>query len=106
MTKIFISQLMNGRCDEEVIAERAEAEKWAKRVFPDATFIDSWISEMAIPDGANTGLMYLGESIKRMAEADIVLLWGDWGYGRGCQAERKIASLYGIPVITNGGIDD
>ena len=48
----------------------------------------------------NWSLMCLGESIKRMAEADyfVGIRWVD-EYWRGCIIEVDIARRYGIPVI-------
>lgn len=44
-------------------------------------------------DGAS--LWYLGEAIKRMADAHIIFFVGDWQNYRGCRIERAAAEAYG-----------
>lgn len=47
--------------------------------------------------------LFLGESIRKLARVDVLVLWGDWKNARGCLIEREVAIKYGIPVIENGG---
>lgn len=103
MTTFFISQPMNGKTDEEIKAERKKCEAWLAKAFGTVTIIDSFIVEDPPKDCKNTPAWYLGESIRQLARADVLVLWGDWMDARGCLLEREVAVKYGIPVIENGG---
>lgn len=107
MTRFFISQPMNGKTDAEIKAERQRCEAWLIKAFgSDNEAIDTFFLDEPPKDCKNSGLWYLGESIKALSQADVLVLWGDWGYARGCLIEREAAMQYGIPVIMNGGDDD
>lgn len=106
MTTFFISQPMDGKTDEEIKADRRKCEAWLARAFGSFATIDSFIAEDAPKDCKNIPAWYLGESIKKLARADVLVLWGDWIDARGCLLEREVAIKYGIPVIKNGGKDD
>lgn len=41
----------------------------------------------------------LAESIKIMADADLVVMYPDWQYARGCIIEHNVATLYGKPIL-------
>ena len=103
MTTFFISQPMNGKTDEEIKADRRKCEAWLVKAFGSATIIDGFIVEDPPKDCKNIGTWYLGESIKKLARADVLVLRGDWVNARGCLIEREIAIKYGIPIIENGG---
>lgn len=103
MTTFFISQPMNGKTDEEIKADRRKCEAWLAKTFGPATVIDSFIIEDPPKDCKNIPAWYLGESIRKLARADVLVLWGDWTNARGCLLEREVAIKYGIPVIENGG---
>lgn len=96
MIKIFISQPMRGKTDEEILAERADAIQSAK----DATgeeveVIDSFFqgADLTHP------LEYLGESLKLLAKADIAYFAPGWNKARGCLIEHECAEQYGIRHI-------
>lgn len=46
----------------------------------------------------------LGESISKMSKADIVFLAKEWQYSNGCQVEEKVASVYGLNILTEDKI--
>lgn len=89
--KVFISQPMLGRSNEEILAERNQV---AAR-FPDAEIIDSFFKD--VPHSDNP-LWYLGEAIKLMGEADAVYFCKGWKHSRGCKIEYECAVAYGKPV--------
>lgn len=103
MTTFFISQPMNGKTDEEIKADRSKCQAWLLKAYRTVTIVDSFIAEDPPKDCKNIGAWYLGESIKALARADVLVLWGDWINARGCLIEREVAIKYGIPVIENGG---
>ena len=97
--KLFISQPMGGRTDEEILAEREKAiasvKKYAK---PDEEIevIDSFFQNA--PAEARP-LWYLGKSLELLSTADIVYFVKGWENARGCKIENTCAIEYGIDVI-------
>jgi len=83
MTKFFISQPMNGKTNAEIIVERTKCSEWLSKAFGSITIINSFIAEDP-PKDCNIPAWYLGESIKALAKADVMVLWGDWENARGC----------------------
>lgn len=95
--KIFISQPMSGKTDMEVLEERMLIELQLLKEDPHAEFIDSIIEET--PECKHPGLWYLGESLKRMADADVVYAAAHAENYRGCKLECTCAKAYGLPVM-------
>ena len=89
--KIFISQPMKGRTDEEIMQERNRImTKWTNK---SVEFIDSFFCE---PGKNSTEL--LGKSIFLMGEADLVVFAPGWENARGCRIEHEVAKEYGIQI--------
>ena len=95
MTKIFISQPMNGKTTEEIENERNYIID-KLRENESVEIIDSFFKDK--PYEASP-LWYLGESIKLMSEADIVFFCNGWQTARGCQIEHDCALEYGIDTM-------
>lgn len=97
MKKLFISQPMRGKTDDEIIATREKAIMMAKRRLGEyVEVIDSFFKGAP----ANTNPLWcLGESIKLMGEADVVFFAKGWYEYRGCKIERACAIEYGIETI-------
>ena len=95
MTKIFISQPMNGKTTEEIENERNYIID-RLRENEHIEIIDSFFKDA--PHDANP-LWYLGESIKLMSEADVVFFCNGWQTARGCQIEHDCALEYGIDTM-------
>lgn len=94
--KVFISQPMKGKTDEEILEERAKAFSLIRRTIPDAELIDSFIeADIAEKHG---GLKYLSKSIEMLDEADGLWMLKGWEAMRGCKLEHDCAVAYGIPV--------
>ena len=99
MKKLFISQPMKDRTDEEILKERERAikiveEKLGERV----EVIDSFAKR--IPSSNNIPLWNLGKSIQLLAEADVAFFAKGWQEARGCKIELDCAIQYGIMAIT------
>ena len=94
--KIFISQPMNGKTNEEIEDERNYIIGRLATQFPRAEIIDSFFKGK--PHDAKP-LWYLGESIKLMSEADVVFFCDGWQTSRGCQIEHDCALEYGIDTM-------
>lgn len=97
MKKLFVSVPMKGRTEEEIkcsitkmhrIAEAYEGEE--------LELIDSWVDE-APPANCNVSVWYLGKSIEKLAEADVLIGIDDnIVHAPGCAVERQVALNYGI----------
>ncbi len=95
MIKLFISQPMRGRSDEEITAEREYVKLAAERILKeDVMVIDSFFK-----DGDMKPLEYLGESLKLLAGADWVWFCKGWEQARGCKIENQCARKYGISIL-------
>lgn len=96
MKKLFVSQPMRGKTDEEILHVRAEAIAAAERMLgEDVEAIDSFFGT----SNMSHALEYLGESIKLLAKADIAFFARGWDKARGCKIEHTCAVEYGIPVV-------
>lgn len=97
MKKLFISQPMRGKTDEEILAERERAISIAeKQVGEPVEVIDSFFQ--SAPADAKP-LWYLGESLKLMAMADVAYFAKGWTEARGCKIEHICAVEYNIDRI-------
>lgn len=95
--KVFISQPMNGKTDEEILKERNQLIDCAKEHYGEnIEVIDSFFK--GAPHNANP-LWFLGESIKKLSEADVAVFAKDWEKARGCKIENECCISYGITVI-------
>lgn len=98
MKKLFISQPMKGKTDEEILAERQKAIKKAEEVLgEEVEMIDSFFQ--GAPDVKTKGLYYLGKSLELLATADVAFFCKDWQDYRGCKIENTCAIEYGVAVI-------
>ena len=97
MKKLFISQPMTDKTDEEILAERERAIESAKKhLGEDVEVIDSFFKDA--PHDAKP-LWYLAKSIELLATADVAYFCKDWDKYRGCKIENTCAIEYGIDVI-------
>ncbi len=97
MKKLFISQPMKDKTDDEILDERSNAIQAAKdSVNDEIEVIDSFFQNA--PADANP-LWYLGESLKLLATADVAYFAPGWNKARGCKIENLCAKEYGIHTI-------
>ena len=97
MKKLFISQPMNGKTNEEILAVREKAIESVKRNFgEEVEVIDSFFQNA--PHDAKP-LWFLGKSLELMADADVVYFAKGWEDARGCRVENLAAMEYGLDVI-------
>lgn len=98
MKKLFISQPMKGKTDEEILAERQRAiEKAEKQLGEKVELIDSFFQEA--PEVKTKGLYYLGKSLELLATADVAFFCKGWPEYRGCRVENTCAIEYGVPLV-------
>lgn len=97
MKKLFISQPMRGKSDEEILAEREKAIQAARvELQEDVEVIDSYFQ--GAPADARP-LWFLGKSMELLSTADIAYFAPGWENARGCKIERLCAAEYGVPAI-------
>lgn len=97
MKKLFISQPMRGKTNEEILAVREKAIESAERNLGEKVeVIDSFF--MDAPVDANP-LWYLAKSIELLSIADVAYFAKDWEKYRGCRIENTCAVEYGIELV-------
>ena len=96
--KIFISQPMKDKTDEEILRERQIAIDSVKEKFPgeEIEVIDSFFRDA--PHDARP-LWFLGKSLELLSTADVAYFCKGWENARGCKIENTCAIEYGITVI-------
>lgn len=95
--KIFISQPMRGKTDAEILAERERAIKAAKAKWgDDVEVLESFFR--GAPTEAKP-LLFLGESLKVMADADVVIMCEKSTAARWCRTEFYVAYEYDVPIF-------
>lgn len=110
--KLFISQPMKDKTDEEILLERQEAfvkakrflyDEYRKNMFDDINeleidleLIDSFFQ--SAPVDARP-LWFLGKSLELLSTADCVYFAPGWENYRGCKIEHLCAEQYGITII-------
>lgn len=99
MKKLFISQPMRGKTDEEILAVREQAKREIEAsLMEKVVVIDSFIQ--GAPADAKP-LWYLGKSLELLSTADIAYFAKGWEDARGCRIEYECAMEYGeITVVT------
>ena len=97
MKKLFISQPMRGKTDEEILAEREKAIANAERELGEkAEVIDSFFQ--GAPTDAKP-LWFLGKSLELLSTADVAYFTKGWQDARGCRIEHECAVEYGIELV-------
>lgn len=101
MKKLFISQPMRGKTDEEILKERELAIQKAKeQLGEDVEVIDSFFQDREKPaDVKRSGVYWLGKSLELLATADIAYFAPGWEEARGCIIENQCAREYDIMMI-------
>jgi hypothetical protein len=102
MKKLFISQPMADKTNDEILAERQRILELVKEKFGDENIeiIDSFFKDA--PHDAKP-LWFLGKSFELLSTADIVFFGGKWREYRGCTMENMAAHKYlepnGVQII-------
>lgn len=100
MKKLFVSVPMKGRTEEEIKASIQKMKKIAE-IYEgeELELIDSYIEDNP-PKDSKEAVWYLGESLKKLAQADVfigICESYDWN---SCQIERETAERYDIKAYT------
>lgn len=97
MKRLFISQPMKGKTDEEILKEREAAIAKAKEICgEDVEVIDSFFQNA--PADARP-LWFIGKSLELLSTADVAYFAPGWMHARGCKIEHICAVEYGIHVL-------
>ena len=101
--RLFISQPMRGKSDEEIESEREDLIAIAKAVYAgrgEVEVIDSFFKGgLDVPAGTKAPLYYLSKSLELLATADVAIFAEDWREARGCRIEHECADGYGVARI-------
>lgn len=96
MKQLFVSVPMKGRTEEEIKASIQKMKKVAE-IYEgeELELIDSYIEDNP-PKDSKEAVWYLGESLKKLAQADVFIgVCESYGWN-GCCIERETAESYGI----------
>ena len=97
MKKLFISQPMKDKTNEEILKERQRAIESAEEIMGEKLeVIDSFFENA--PHDAKP-LWFLGKSLELLSTADIIIMGKGWVDARGCRIEQLCANEYGIKVL-------
>lgn len=96
--RLFISQPMKDKTNEEIKSERNKIIRKVKAQYPDEEIevIDSFFENA--PHDAKP-LWFLGKSLELLSTADVAYFANDWEKYRGCKIENQCAIAYGISVM-------
>lgn len=98
MIKVFISQPMKGRSEEDITRERESLISYVKATFKeDAEIINSYIQVEGYDGNA---CHILAKSIEFLSHADVAVFAPEYERARGCRIEYLTASEYGILILT------
>ena len=98
----MISQPMNGRTEEEILADRERAMNVL--IANGYSVINTFFSDYQDNDLKDNGIkqipvFYLAASIAAMSGCDAVYFVNGWERARGCQVEHDIALHYGLQIL-------
>lgn len=97
MKKLFISQPMKGKTDEEILAERENAIRAAVDLIgEEVEVIDSFIKGAPADEKP---LWCLGKSLELLSTADVAYFAPGWNKARGCLIEHECCEQYGVTHI-------
>ena len=99
MKRLFISQPMKGKTDEEILKVRHKAIASAKKNFSDDEDVEVIDSIFQNAPADARPLWFLGKSLELLSTADVAYFAKGWQDARGCRIENTCAIEYGIDVI-------
>lgn len=103
MKKLFISVPMKGRTAEEIKKSIDKMKRIAEAVKGEEleiiTSFDEEGFKHGVKEGVNKSVWFLGNSIRKLAEADVMIGITDSYDWNGCGIEMQVARNYGIETI-------
>lgn len=95
MKRIFISQPMRDKTNEEIKEEREKIISMCKEEYGEIEVIDSFFENA--PHDAKP-LWFLGKSFEMLSMADVTVFAKGWENARGCKMEHEACKEYGIEI--------
>lgn len=100
MKRLFISQPMKDKTNEEIMAVKEKAIEKAKDILGcDVEVVGSFFTNFHDLHIDIKPLWLLGASIQALSKADVVIFCDGWQDARGCRIEHECAVEYGIKII-------
>ena len=104
MSKIMISQRMNGLTNEQIIETRNRFLEYAKKENLEVVntyFQDEWYSNesMSSRGVVQIPMCFLAKSIENMSLCHKAYFAKGWENARGCKIEHEVALQYGMEII-------
>ena len=101
---VFVSLPMAGKTDEWIICKLNEVCEKIDKMHPseDVQVLNTFFRDVDTSGIACPPLVYLGMSIRMMAEADLVYFVKGWAEARGCLIEHACADAYGLKIYCEG----
>lgn len=98
--KLFISQPMRDKTNEQIETEREKAIKAVEKIYgKKIEVIDSFFENA--PHNANP-LWFLGKSLELLSTADVAYFCDGWQDYRGCRIENECCREYGVEICYQG----
>lgn len=102
--KAMLSQPMEGKTNEEIIATRERAIAVLKErgyEIINTLFTDEWYSQEAMKKRGveNIPLCFLAKSLENMSLCHAAYFCKGWENARGCKIEHEVAKAYGMTII-------
>lgn len=107
--KAMLSQPMNGKTEEEIIATREKAimalEAKGYEIV-NTLFTDEWYSKESMTERGvvQIPLCFLAKSLENMSLCHAAYFCKGWENARGCRIEHEAAKAYGVQIIHEGDI--
>ena len=98
MKKLYISQPMRDKTDEQILAERARIMEVVKAKYPEEEIVVLDTFFQGAPHDAKP-LWFLAKNLEFLSTADIAAFAPGWDKYRGCKVEHTCAEDYGIKII-------
>lgn len=102
--KAMLSQPMNGKSEEEIVATRNRAISFLKEKgyeIVNTLFTDEWYSDDSLKKRGvvQIPLCFLAKSLENMSLCHAVFFCKGWENARGCRIEHEAAKDYGLEII-------
>ncbi len=102
--KAMLSQPMNGKTNEEIVATRERAIKELEAAgyeVVNTLFTDEWYSSENMKNRGveNIPLCFLAKSLENMSLCNAAYFCKGWDKARGCKIEHDAAVAYGLDII-------
>ena len=102
--KVMLSQPMNGKTNEEIVATRKRAIKELEAAGYEVVntfFTDGWYNSENMKNRGveNIPLCFLAKSLENMSLCHAAYFCQGWKNARGCRIEHEAAVAYGLTIL-------